>query len=180
GICVALNFNAIAHSREITVVATRLSTIEQGPQSGGDRVDIWQTTPRIIADHPLLGVGAGNFSNVSLEYGLTENGLPFAHAHNLELTIAAERGLFALAALIWFIVAVGRTGWKAIRTRNSDIYPYALGLCAGLFGLFINSFVDYPPGQDAVMATLMIEVGALIALEKHMHDRGSAKPFVID
>jgi len=164
----AVNFNAISHSREISVVATRLSTVAQGAQAGGERTLIWRTTPRIIADHPLLGVGAGNYSTVSLAYGLSEGGLPFEHAHDLALTVAAERGLIALAALIWFLLAVGRAGLAALGERASELYPYALGLCAALFGLFIDSFVDYPPGQDAVMGTLMIEVGALIALERHM------------
>jgi O-antigen ligase len=169
----ALNFNAITHSKELSVVSTRLSTVAQGAQTGGKRVAIWKTTPRIIAAHPLLGVGAGNFNTVSLEYGLSEGGQPFEHAHDLALTIAAERGLGALAMLIWFLAAVARTGVDALRDRRSELYPYALGLCAALFGLFIDSLVDYPPGQDAVMGTLMIEVGALIALERHMRMRRS-------
>jgi O-antigen ligase len=170
-----VNFKTISRSREISVVTTRLSTIAQGAQTGGRRVLIWETTPQIIADHPLLGVGAGNFKNVSLAYGLSEGGLPFEHAHNLELTIAAERGLGALGLLIWFLVAVAKTGISAMRDRSSELYPYALGLCAALFGLFVDSFVDYPPGQDAVMGTLMIEVGALIALERHMREARDAE-----
>jgi O-antigen ligase len=164
----AVNFNTIAHSREISVVTTRLSTVSQGASAGGERLLIWKTAPSIIAAHPLLGVGAGNFYTVSLAYGLSEDGLPFEHAHDLALTIAAERGLFALALLIWFLAAVAKTGIDALRDRASELYPYALGLCAALFGLFIDSFVDYPPSQDAVMGTLMIAVGALIALERHM------------
>jgi O-antigen ligase len=164
----AANFNTIAHSREISVVTTRLSTVTQGASAGGERLLIWKTAPSIIAAHPLLGVGAGNFYTVSLAYGLSEDGLPFEHAHDLALTIAAERGLLALALLIWFLAAVAKTGMDALRDRAGELYPYALGLCAALFGLFIDSFVDYPPSQDAVMATLMIEVGALIALERHM------------
>jgi O-antigen ligase len=167
----ALNFSTISHSKELSVVSTRLSTIAHGAQTGGKRVEIWKTTPRIIADHPLLGVGAGNFSEVSLAYGLSEGGLPFEHAHDLLLTIAAERGLIALATLIWFLAAVARSGIAALRDRRSDLYPYALGLCAALFGLFIDAFVDYPPSQDAVMATLMVEVGALIALERCMQQK---------
>jgi O-antigen ligase len=167
GLYTVANFNAISRSRELSVIATRLSTVAQGAQTGGQRLKIWATTPQIIADHPLLGVGAGNFPKVSLEYGLSEGGFPFEHAHDVMLTIAAERGLGGLAMLIWFLAAVGLTGLAALRRRHSQLYPYVLGLCAALFGLFIDSLVDYPPGQDAVMATLMIEVGALIALERH-------------
>jgi O-antigen ligase len=164
----AVNFNTIAHSREISVVTTRLSTVSEGASAGGERLLIWKTTPSIIAAHPLLGVGAGNFYTVSLEYGLSEDGLPFEHAHDLALTVAAERGLGALALLSWFLAAVAKAGIDALRDRAGELYPYALGLCAALFGLFIDSFVDYPPSQDAVMGTLMIEVGALIALERHV------------
>ena len=167
GIYTVANFNAISHSRELSVITTRLGTVAEGARTGGKREKIWTTTPQIIADHPLLGVGAGNFPKVSVEYGLSEAGLPFEHAHDLALTIGAERGLGALAMLIWFLAAVGKTGLAALLRRRSEVYPYALGLCAALFGLFIASFVDYPPGQDAVMGTLMIEIGALIALERH-------------
>jgi O-antigen ligase len=163
----ALNFQAISRSKELSIVSTRLSTIAQGAQTGGKRVQIWKTAPQIIADHPLLGVGAGNFPRVSIAYGLSEGGRPFEHAHDVFLTIAAERGLIALAMLVWFLVAVTRTGANLLRDRSSELLPYAFGLCAALFGLLIDSLVDYPPSQDAVMATLMVEVGALIALERH-------------
>jgi O-antigen ligase len=176
GIFAALNFSAISRSRELSVVATRLSTVAQGAQTGGKRIQIWTTTPRIIADHPLLGVGAGNFKDVSLEYGLSEGGGAFEHAHNVALTIAAERGLGALAMLVWFLLAVGRTGFDTLRRSWSNLYPYALGLCAALFGTLVESLVDYPPGQDAVMGTIMIEVGALIALERHMRSQRASAP----
>jgi O-antigen ligase len=171
GIFTALNFGAISRSPELSVVTTRLSTVTQGTQTGGKRVQIWNITPTIIADHPLLGVGAGNFKNVSLEYGLSEGGQPFEHAHDVALTIAAERGLAALAMLLWFMLAVGRTGLDALRRPWSSLYPYTLALSAALFGTFVESLVDYPPGQDAVMGTIMIEVGALIALERHMRSQ---------
>jgi O-antigen ligase len=168
GVYTVVNFKTISQSKELSVVTTRLSTVAQGAQTGGKRVQIWATTPRIIAAHPLLGVGAGNFDTVSLEYGLSEGGAPFDHAHDLALTVAAERGLGALAMLIVFLVAMAGTGVNALRDRTHRLYPYALGLCAALFGLLIDSLVDYPPGQDAVMGTLMIEVGALIAIERHI------------
>jgi O-antigen ligase len=172
----ALNFQTISRSKELSIVSTRLSTIAQGAQTGGKRVQIWKTTPQIIADHPLLGVGAGNFPQVSLAYGLSEGGLPFEHAHDLFLTIAAERGLIVLAMLVWFLVAVARAGANLLRDRRSEYLPYAFGLCAALFGLLIDSLVDYPPSQDAVMATLMVEVGCLIALERHARSARALAP----
>jgi O-antigen ligase len=175
GLYTVANYHAISRSRELSVITTRLGTVAQGTKTGGRREQIWSTTPRIIADHPLLGVGAGNFPKVSLEYGLSEGGFPFEHAHDLALTIGAERGLGGLALLLWFLAAVAKTGFSALRRRGSELYPYALGLCAALFGLFIDSLVDYPPGQDAVMGTLMIEVGALIALERHMRRSQQAR-----
>ncbi len=173
-VVVAFNFGAIANSQQVSVVSTRLGTISQGASAGGGRLNIYKTAPTIIADHPWLGVGGGNFAEVSLAYGLSEGGQAFEHAHDLPLTIAAERGLGGLALLVLFIGALARTGIRLLRARDPETYPYALGLSAAMFGLGINSLVDYPV-QAAVMGTLMVEVGALIALSRHLDARLSAR-----
>src|SRR5262249_25044804 len=74
--------------------------------ASASRLDIWQRTTRMIEDHPVFGVGAGNFQaifepvyNPLLNEDLRRGG----HAHNLWLQEAAELGLVtALAyAALW-------------------------------------------------------------------------------
>jgi O-antigen ligase len=162
----AFNASALRHSRELSLVTTRLETVTRGEAESNPRIRIWKTTPRIIADHPLLGVGAGNYYVYSIAYGLSEFGEPYEHAHNVPLTIGAELGVVGLALLLWFFAAVGRAAWRALRDTRAREFPLALGVTAALTALLVNSMTDYPPGANLIMATIMIEVGVVIALAR--------------
>jgi O-antigen ligase len=160
-------------SGELGIVATRLATVSDGLDTGGQRAEIWATAPRIIADHPLLGVGAGNFGVVSSEYGLhdldgsTTTLLPFDHAHNVPLTIGAEQGIPGLAALAIFALGCLSLMLRAVRGRGIADRQLALGLTAALLGLAVVGATDFPVRTDVILAAAMIDVGALIALVRH-------------
>ena len=56
---------AIVGSR-LSIVSERLGTLTQGKTVGADpRVKIWSAAPDMVADRPVLGVGAGNYSKRS-------------------------------------------------------------------------------------------------------------------
>lgn len=86
----------------------RLLVSLTGPTASASRLDIWQRTATMIEDHPMFGVGAGNFQaifepvyNPMLNNDLRRGG----HAHNLWLQKAAELGLIAAIAYVVFWVA---------------------------------------------------------------------------
>jgi O-antigen ligase len=168
----AANLQSIERSREVAVVSQRLSTITQAQASqSNERLRIWTRTPSLIAVHPFLGVGPGNFSAYGPQYGLVDFwGAPFMHAHDLLLTIAAERGILGLALFVWFMFEVGRAAAISLRNRASPRFPLALGLVAALAGLFANGVVDYPPGTIVIMFMITVEAGALVALARHERD----------
>jgi len=170
------NSGKLESSHELSIVQTRLATVTSGDSRNNGRLRIWKTTPSIIADHPLLGVGEGNFSRYSLQYGLSEFGGPFLHAHNVPLTLGAELGVAGLALVIVFFWGVARTALGTLRYRSHPDFPFALALAAGLGALFLNSMTDYPPGSDPILAAAMIEVGALIALYRYMRKGGDLQP----
>lgn len=84
--------------------------------SNKDRIAIWKASISSIQYHPVLGVGIGNFPIVLRErQELSKAG---SSAHNLYLHVAAEMGLVALIALIWFF-------WQIIcklYANSEDIY----------------------------------------------------------
>jgi putative inorganic carbon (HCO3(-)) transporter len=170
---VAALTTASSLSGELGIVAVRLATVSDGLDTGGQRAEIWAVTPRIIADHPLLGVGAGNFGVVSSRYGLhdvdtsTTTLLPFDHAHNVPLTIAAEQGIPGLAALAVFALGCLSLMVRAVRGRGIADRQLALGLTAALLGLAVVGATDFPVRTDVIVAAAMIDVGALIALVRH-------------
>ncbi len=163
-----VNFNSLQATSTVSLVGQRIATLTTSEgQRGGRRIDIWSDTPGIVIDHPFLGVGEGNYPNTSPDYGIRDiGGLPFDHAHNLALTIAAETGLIGLILFAGFAVSVGRVGTEALRGRSPGIYPPALAVIAALTGLLVTSLGEYPPRTNVVMALILIEVGALVGYNR--------------
>lgn len=164
---VAFNFGAILRSPELGAVQQRLASIDSlaGVQQD-PRVLIWKTTPSIIAAHPVLGVGEGNFPAIAPSYGLYAFDLtPIDHAHDVFLTVAAELGLVGLAVFLAFLYTFIRATWRALRRSPRD-EMLLLGVAAAFTGELLSCLGDYPPRTPAVLATLLIMVGVVLAYER--------------
>lgn len=162
----AFNLGAIQQSQQLQVIGERLQSVtETRATANNQRALIWSKTPAIIADNPFIGVGAGGFRNVSPAYGIVGGrGLPFVHAHNIFLTVAAESGIIGLALLLAFFGALAASAVRLIASfRKSPVYPLGLSLAAGLAGLIVCSIADYPWATLVIFAVFMVEVGAFIA-----------------
>lgn len=160
----AFNLSSIQDSTELSLVGARVGTLasEKGLREN-PRVNIWTETPGIVIDNPFIGVGEGNYSNASPDYGVRDvGGLPFDHAHNLLLTIVAELGLIGLFLFMAFMFATGRAGARALRDKEALIYPPALAIVAAMTGLLVTSIGEYPLRTNAIMALILIQLGALI------------------
>jgi O-antigen ligase len=164
---VLTNFQTLQESQQVSVVAHRLATLGQSNAVGSDpRLKIYERTPAMIADHPVFGVGAGNFSVAARRYGiLDEEHQPYEHAHNVALTFAAELGLPGLAVFVWFAIALARLLLRAIAARGDpDLGPLMLAIAAGMIGMVVTGMGDYPPRTNAIAATFIVLVGALWGL----------------
>ncbi len=93
-----------------------LSTFDLADPSNRDRVAMWTIGRRIVADHPLAGVGPDMVKVVYADYRPADYVNPTnPHLHNVPIQIAAERGLPALAAWLWFIAIALRDLWRQLR-----------------------------------------------------------------
>lgn len=163
-----LNADAISRSQQLQLVGARLATITNKDEAtvNNNRLRIWQTVPRMSADHPVFGVGVGNFKDWSLAYGLSEGGMPFEHAHNVAFTVLVEQGAPGALLLLLVLFLTARHASGALGRRRHPDFGYALAPIAGLGGLFVNSLTDYPPGSNPNMALLLIEIALLIAASR--------------
>jgi O-antigen ligase len=113
------------------------------------RFDLWRRTGRMIADHPLAGVGLGNFQQVfESRYNpeLNNDGRRGVHAHNLWLQQYAETGAFGgtvyLAIWVWAF-------WRAWGAARRDQSFAAAGALLGLTALAVTNVTTnmfYMPG----------------------------------
>jgi putative inorganic carbon (hco3(-)) transporter len=163
------NARAIEDSPQLEVIGQRLATItETEATASNQRPYIWSKTPAMIADHPIFGVGAGNFPRWGPRYAIVDyGGMPFAHAHNVPLTVAAENGILGLALLLTFGVAVVVVGVRAVlRGRHSPHYAFAVAAAASVAGAFSTGMFDDPAATVVIMAAILILIGCLAAAER--------------
>jgi O-antigen ligase len=111
-----------------------------------DRVAMFNTGRAMIADHPLTGVGPAMVERMYPQYR-DPNGVNATnpHLHNVPVQIAAERGLPALAAFVWLIVAMIHALWRLFRGGGDRVLTSAaLAAIVAMLGagLFEYNFGD--------------------------------------
>lgn len=128
------------------VTARFYSIFDLNDVTNRDRFAMAAAGAAIVKDHPLLGVGPNMVQRVYPQYrtaSAVEPNQP--HLHNVPLQIAAERGLLALAAWLWFVVTAVRLAWQRLRRDQNRVLPSAaLAAVAAMLaaGLFEHNFGD--------------------------------------
>ena len=85
-------------------------------KSLGYRLQYWQSSLAMIADHPWLGVGPGQFQNTYTAYMLPTASEEIADPHNFLIEVWATAGTPALLAMLAVLAAFGWTLRNAART----------------------------------------------------------------
>ena len=149
-----------------------------GPTDGG-RMMIWDVTTRMIADHPLTGVGAGNFT-IRLQEYYGAGDLDFTNIssdnwiepHNDFLWIAAEKGI---PGLIAFGALLGLAAWSLLRViraarSRTDVW-LAIAAAAGLAGYAVVSCFDFPLDRVShqVLLAILLAVATVLAHGQQPH-----------
>lgn len=122
-----------------------LSMFDPYDPSNHDRIEMLIAGRRMIADHPLVGVGPNMVPRVYAEYRTPSAQPEAAHLHNVFVQLAAERGLPALLFWLWFVGVALRD--LAARTRRGHVQALAAGGLAAVIamlaaGLFEHNFGD--------------------------------------
>ncbi len=125
------------------------------------RLDLWKATPKMIEDNLPWGVGADNFVRQAPKYGAIGPGaLPYTHAHNVPLTVAAEFGLPGLAALAWIAIALTRLCARAMRSEDDADRALGVALSASFLAITVDGIFDYAFSDNAFFFTVIL-LGAL-------------------
>lgn len=125
---------------------------EHGESSVAMRKLIWEKTVDMIKDHPVLGVGPGQWQIEIPKYGVDEFGaqlregsLTFQRPHNDYLWFASEVGLVGLLGYLIFYVGIIIAGLSNIRRSSVEgVALFNIVAVAALVGWVVISLVDYP------------------------------------
>ncbi len=92
--------------------------------ANSERVAHWVAGINMFVDHPLLGVGIGNYQYAYPVYHPGIFVLPLGHAHNYYINMAAEAGLLGLTAFILFLLATFVVGGHAYRAISKHYQQF--------------------------------------------------------
>jgi O-antigen ligase len=122
-----------------------------------DRMAMLRSGTRIVADHPLTGVGPNMVKEVYPEYRDPTAVEPInVHLHDVPMQIAAERGLPALALWLWFIVVLVR---DMVRMLRASTHPsLAAGGLAAMVGMLAAGFFEYNFGDSEFLMLFLVLV----------------------
>jgi O-antigen ligase len=102
----------------------RISSFDDG---GNGRSDLWLVARRMSADHPLAGVGIGDFPLRSAEYVREPGSLEYVRliaerphvVHNMYLQVLVETGVIGLALFVAAVLACMAAAWRAARLLDN-------------------------------------------------------------
>lgn len=151
--------------------------------STAERLAHWIAGLHMFLDHPILGVGIGNYADAYPHYFIANFLDPLGHAHNYYINIAAETGSIGLIAYLLFLLAIFAAGGHAYRCISrkwmqvkfstlpesvamlTNDRALAIGLLVALISVCVHNLFDnlYVHSLTNLIALLLI---ALIRLEK--------------
>jgi O-antigen ligase len=111
------------------------------------RLQIWRAGWRMFLDHPVLGVGAGQFGTAyGTVYSGREHG-PWMRPHNLLIQVGCELGLAGLLIFGYFLFQIVKTNRSLLQLKGKNPsklnYEVAVACGALLAGVSIASIFGH-------------------------------------
>ena len=141
-----------------------------------DRLIWWRSAFAMFADHPLTGIGWGNFGNLYLAYR-PQPSVNTIFAHNLPVQLMAETGIpgvLAMLAIVTYFFAACFRRIKADAAGDTVFLPVLLSV-AGF--LLINMF-DYSFFVPATQLLFWVLVGSVFNGHFELRNNPSAHKFL--
>jgi len=147
----------------IPTVKERVQSLANFPSSSGDRLALWTSAWHMFQDHPLVGVGPGNFPVVYVShYILPQAKEPnLVHAHNNFMHMLAETGILGICAFLYMFGYILVTMYHRYRLNSQDTWALAAFLVT--ISLLIQGMTEYNFGSSAVIRMYWFIMGIVYA-----------------
>ncbi len=135
-------------------------------RSVDSRTEIYSAALQLFAQKPITGHGLFTFGRGVVQLPGINPDKPHSHAHDLPLHIAAELGLFGLAALVLTVFIGYRTvqrNWQASTARERLVLAGAVG---AVVAVGVHQLSDVPVMMPALALTGLVVIVLALAPAK--------------
>ena len=157
---VALALNPFqVRDRAIAIFRPQIGALNVTEHRAALRATGWE----MIKAHPLTGIGPEQVGKQFLAYAPPSIPRPlptdwyYQHLHNVYYQYAAERGLPALAALLWFLFQALFDFWRALRSLAPDSEARWIlhAAIASLVAIMISGYAEVNLGDSEVLGMFL-------------------------
>lgn len=144
---------------QIPSLRHRIDTIDDNNfQSNAERLLIWHSAWNMFLDHPITGVGLGNYEKAYKEQYISPKAKEpkLSHAHNNFLQVLADRGIIGFVGFIYLFGYILYSSYRNyLKTKNL----WALGIFLVTISLLLQGLTEYNAGNSAVTRMYWFLVG---------------------
>ncbi len=150
-------------------LVARVQSMVSAEASGG-RTLLWKMTGRMIADQPLTGVGAGNWTLEIQPYyepfGYPYKEVNWLRPHNDFLWVFAEKGIFGFMLFMAFFILLYVYGIRYARgpDASGEGVLFAILMMSGITAYLANSMFDFPLERISHQIMLFLYAASIVAL----------------
>jgi O-antigen ligase len=130
------------------------------------RLDIWQSSARMFADHPVAGVGLGMYPHYGAEYNfpvehrIARYGKQLNLAHSDLLHLGAELGVVGLLLALCVLASLGTVSLRLLQNRPRSWHVVAASMA--LFGVLLHGLVSNLLLSPAIAMTSVLLARILV------------------
>ena len=155
----------------VPVLARALSVTNLSDESSYDRLCMLEAGARMVAEHPLFGIGPNMVERLYPIYRhASASRLNVPHLHDSYAELAAERGLPALASYLALLAVALARAWRGYRSElggetsasRADLW---LGVTAALLAFSVAGLFEHNWGDVEVQRVALLLLAAPFCLE---------------
>ncbi|MFZ4548799.1 MAG: O-antigen ligase family protein, partial [Bacteroidales bacterium] len=150
-----------------TGIWERMSTIKTDESSINARLTTWKRSFKLIAEHPILGVGTGNWKIEVLKYEapMADNHIISYKNHNDFIEVTAETGLLGgiIYLSVFALIFFGFFKQVLKRPANEDLVKNLFLPALGILAYSVDAFFNFPNDRPEIQVLFAMYVAMAIA-----------------
>jgi O-antigen ligase len=152
-----------AHATQDALTPPPRPTVRPG------RLVLWGAAAKIVAAHPLLGVGPDNFRLAYGPYAGLRSADPRTHSNNMYLEMFAGGGVLVGTVFLWLVWRAAGSFARLVRGGALDFTP-ALGILAAGVAIALHAAVDSFLSFAPIYVVFSLTLGCAVACGRGVED----------